>query len=77
MMPMNGALLRSLIRKYIMHDKQWSFKFRVTNVNEIGRLLLPLKIDKPWGFDNLGGILLQLLASSVVRPVALCFKEKC
>lgn len=62
-----------------MHDKQCHFEFKFLNADEIKKLLLSLKADKPCGVDDLGGKLLRLSAEFGAKSLAYilnrCFKE--
>ena len=73
MIPRDGELSDAIIRKYIMHDNQCNFEFRVINADEAKKLLLSLKTDTPSGVDDLDSKLLRLSAEFVAKPLAYIF----
>ena len=54
-----------------MKDKNCTFEFRKVSVEEVGKLLLSIKNDKPPGSDNLDGIILYL-QSLQSKPTGKC-----
>ena len=79
MLPVSGGLSKAIIKNHIMCGKDCVFDFKPISADFMVKILQTIKCDKPCGFDNIDGRLLQLSAKSIAKPVGhifnLCFKE--
>ena len=79
MLPVSGGLSKAIIQNHIMCGKDCVFDFKPISADFMVKILHTIKCDKPCGFDNIDGRLLQLSAKSIAKPVGhifnLCFKE--
>lgn len=79
MLPVSGGLSDSIIKNKIMKDKVCNFKFKRIRVEEVEKLLLSIKSEKPCGVDHLDGRLLRLAVRFIAAPIChifnLCFEN--
>lgn len=79
MLPVNSNMSESIIKNHIMLGKDCWFEFKPIKVVDMEKLLHTIKCDKPCGFDNLDGRLLQLSAKLIAKSLChifnLCFEE--
>ena len=73
MLPVSGGLSKAIIKNHIMCGKDCVFDFKAISADFMVKILHTIKCDKPCGFDNIDGRLLQLSAKSIAKPVGHIF----
>ena len=73
MSPINSGLSQTIIRNKIMKGKECNFEFKEITIEEMEKLLMSVRSDKPCGVDHLDGRLIGLAANFIKLPLCHIF----